>query len=78
LDLERGGMKGRSGRLRAWRERRFVVLGKNNLLRCLGMLSSLQPIMGEIHEDLGSNIILEATDKAFLRKSIIHALYSKS
>jgi hypothetical protein len=77
LDLERGGMRGRSGRERERRERRFVVLGKNNLLCFLGTLSSFQPSLGASHEDLGSDFILEATDKAFLEKSIRHALCSE-
>jgi hypothetical protein len=71
-------MKGRSGRTRAQRERRFAVVGKNNLLSFLGTLSSFQPSLGASHEDLGSDVILEATDKAFPKKSIRHALCSES
>jgi hypothetical protein len=56
-------MRGRSGRARVRRKGRFVVLGKNNLFGFLGMLSSFQPSLGEIHEDLGLGVILEATDK---------------
>jgi hypothetical protein len=39
-------MRGRSGWVRTQREIRFVVLGKNNLLNFLGMLSSSQPSLG--------------------------------
>jgi hypothetical protein len=59
-------------------EGRFVVLGKNNLLRFLGTLSSLQPSLGVSHENLGSDFILEATDKPFREKCIIHAICSES
>jgi hypothetical protein len=75
LDLERGGMRGRSERERVQREKRFVVFGKNNLLGFLGMLSIFQPILGTSHEDLGTDFILDAIDKKFLEKSIIHSLY---
>jgi hypothetical protein len=69
LYLERGGMRGRSGRERVGRERRFAVLGKNKLLGFLGTLSSFQPSLGASHGDLGSDIILEAIDKAFSEKN---------
>ena len=71
-------MRGKSRRERELREKRFVVLGRNNLLGFLGMLSSFQPSMGVSHEDLGLDFILEATDKAFFEKRIIHALCSES
>jgi hypothetical protein len=64
LDLERGGMRGRTGRERAWRERRFVVLGKNKLLGFLGTLSSFQTSLGASHKYLGSDVTLEVIDKA--------------
>jgi hypothetical protein len=63
LDLERGGMRGRSRRVRMERERRFAMLGKNNLLGFLGTLSSFQSSLGVIHEDLGADFLLESTNK---------------
>jgi hypothetical protein len=77
LDLERGGMRGRSGRVRERRESGFAVLVKNNMVCFLGTLSSFQPSLGAIHEDLGSDFILEATDKSFVEKGMRHALVSK-
>jgi len=51
-------MGGRIDRLRARKKRGFPVMGKNNLLCFLGMLSSFEPHMGASHEDLGSDFIL--------------------
>jgi hypothetical protein len=61
-------MRGKSGREREHRERRFAVLGNNNLLGFIGTLSRFQPSLGASHQDLGSNFILEATVKEFLEK----------
>jgi hypothetical protein len=68
LDLERGGMRDRSGRKRVWRERRFAALGKNNLLSFFGTLSRFQPSLGASHEDLVLDVILEAIGNSFLEK----------
>jgi len=43
----------------------FFVLGKNNLLGLFSMLSSFQPSWRAGHENLGSDFILETTDKEF-------------
>jgi len=61
-------MRGKNGMVRVWRERRFAVLGKNDMLVFLGMLSSFQPSLGVSHEDLGLDFILEANYKAFSEK----------
>jgi hypothetical protein len=78
LTLVWGGMRGRSGWVRTQRETRFVVSRKNNLLIFLHTLSSFQPSMGEIHEDLGLDFIPKAINKPFLEKSIRHALCYES
>jgi hypothetical protein len=46
-------------------KRGFFVLGKNNLLGLFITCISIQPSLMEGHENLGSNFILKATDKAF-------------
>jgi hypothetical protein len=47
------------------------------MLGFLGALSSFKPSMGVCHENMGTNFIFEATDKAFPKESIWHALCSK-
>jgi hypothetical protein len=77
MDLERVGIRGRIGRVRERKKRGFLVLGKNNLLCFLCMLSCFHPNLGASHEDLGSYFILEATNKAFMEEGIKHALCSE-
>jgi hypothetical protein len=55
----------------------FVLWAKMTLLCLLGMFSFFQPSLGEIHDDLGSYFILEATDKAFSEEGICHSLHLK-
>jgi hypothetical protein len=64
--------------VRAQREGMFGILEKNNFMSFFGILNSFQPSLGESHENLGSYVILEATDKTFWKKSIKHALCSES
>jgi hypothetical protein len=76
LDIEKSFMMGRSGGLSVGNKSGFFSLGKDDLLCLLGRLSFFQPILGEIHEDLGSNFILEAIDKTFSEEGICHTLNS--
>jgi hypothetical protein len=48
----------------------FAGLGGHNMLGFLGSLSSFQPSLGACHENMGTNFIFEATDKAFPKESI--------
>jgi hypothetical protein len=50
-------------------------MGQDDLLCLVGTLSGFQPSLGVSHYDLGSNFILEATNKAFPEESICHALH---
>jgi hypothetical protein len=45
------------------------------MLCLLGTFSFFQPSVGVIHEDLGSDFILEATDKSFSEEGIYHTLH---
>jgi hypothetical protein len=55
-----------------------MVLRGYNLLCFFSFFSSLHPTRRLIHEDMGPNLILEATDKTLSKESISHALCSKS
>jgi hypothetical protein len=55
----------------------FSVLKRYNLLFLFSSFSSLHPTLRPSHEDMGMNLILEATDKTFSEKGIRHALYPK-
>jgi hypothetical protein len=55
----------------------FLVLRRYNLLCLFGSFSSLHPTLRLIHEDMGQNLILEATDKTLSKKGIGHALCPK-
>jgi hypothetical protein len=54
-----------------------MVLRRYNLLCFLIYFSSLHPTLRLSHEDMGTNLILEATHKTFLEKNIRHALCTK-
>jgi hypothetical protein len=56
----------------------FFALGQDDMLCLLGMISGFQPNMGVSHDDLGTNFILEATNKSFPKEIIYHALHLKS
>jgi hypothetical protein len=56
----------------------FLVLRRDNLLCFLSSFSSLHPTLRLSHEDMGMNLILEATNKTFLEKIIRHDLCTKS
>jgi hypothetical protein len=56
--LERGGMRGNIGRSRVGDKIGFSIMGKENILCFFGPFTIFQPILGKIHEDLGSNFIL--------------------
>jgi hypothetical protein len=55
-------------------KRGFSVLRRDNMFFFLISFSSVHPIVRLIHEDMGINLILEATDKTFSKKNIRHAL----
>jgi len=65
LDLERSGRRGRIGGPREGNKSDFFVMGKDDMFFLLGAFGFFQPNLAVIHEDLGSNFILEATDKEF-------------
>jgi hypothetical protein len=46
MDLERSGMRGRIGRVRARKKRGLSILENGNLLCFLGTFSSFQPSLG--------------------------------
>jgi hypothetical protein len=52
----------------------FAVLRRDNLLGFLSSFSSIHPTLRPIYEDMSTNLILDANDKTFLEKIIIHAL----
>jgi hypothetical protein len=56
---------------------RFLGLSRERLLSFLITLSIFQPSVRAIHEDLGSNLLFEATDKTFLEEGIRHSLHSE-
>jgi hypothetical protein len=58
------------GGFREERKGGFVGLGGHNMLGFLRSLSSFQPSMGEVHENMGTNFIFEASNKAFPKESI--------
>jgi hypothetical protein len=68
--LEGSCRGGNIGGFRARRKGGFARLGGLNILGFLGSLSSFQPILGACHENMGTNFIFEATDKAFPKEII--------
>jgi hypothetical protein len=48
----------------------FADLGRDNLLFFLGSLSRFQPSLGACHENMGTNFIFWAIDKAFPKEGI--------
>jgi hypothetical protein len=78
MDLEGSERRGMVGRSSLRNKGRFAVLRRDNVLGILNMLSSFQPSVMEIHEDVGSNFIFDATDKTFTEEGIIYALHSES
>jgi hypothetical protein len=54
---------GRMGGSSARNKGGFMFLCRDNPLGFLGLLSSFQPSLRVSHEDLGSDFILEATNK---------------
>jgi hypothetical protein len=55
----------------------FPFLRRYNLMFLFISFSSLHPNLGPSHEDIGLNLILDATDKTFSEKGIRHALCPK-
>jgi hypothetical protein len=55
----------------------FLVLRRYNMLFFFISFISLHPTLRLSHEDMGTNILLEATDKTFSEKGIRHALCPK-
>jgi hypothetical protein len=70
LDLEGSCRRGKIGGFRERRKGGFSGLGGYNLFGFLGSLNSFQPSLGEFHENMGTNFIFEATNKAFPKESI--------
>jgi len=58
------------GGFRARRKGWFAGLGGYNLLCFPVLLSSFQPSMGACHENMGTDLIFEDTDKAFPKESV--------
>jgi hypothetical protein len=56
---------------------RVSILRRYNLLCFFISFSSLHPTLRLSHEDMGPNLILEATDKTLSEKGIRHALCPK-
>jgi hypothetical protein len=70
MDLE-GSNKGvRINRSRVRNKRGLFVLGENNLLGLFSMLSIFEPSGRAGYENLGSNFILDTTNKAFTEECI--------
>jgi hypothetical protein len=65
LDLQWSGRRGWSGEFRVGKKGWFSSLRRNNMLCFLSSFSSFHPTLRAIHEDMGTNLILEATNKAF-------------
>jgi hypothetical protein len=55
----------------------FSSLRKDNIFFFLISFSSFHPTVGAIHENVGTNLLLEATDKELLEKSVRHALHAE-
>jgi hypothetical protein len=68
MDLEGSCRRGIIGGFRARRKGGFAGLGGYNLLFFLGTLGIFQPSLGVCHENMDTNFIFEATNKAFLKK----------
>jgi hypothetical protein len=78
LDLQWSGRRGWSGGFKAGKKGWFSVLRRDNVLCFLSSFSSFHPTLRASHEDMGTNLILEATNKAFPENSIRHALRAES
>jgi hypothetical protein len=70
LDPEGSCRRGVIGGFRARRKGGLAGLGGYNMFFFLGLSISFQPILGECHENMGTNFIFEATNKAFPKESI--------
>jgi hypothetical protein len=77
LDLQLSGRRGWSGGFRAGKKGWYSGLRRDKLLFFLNSFTGFPPTLTKIHEDMGTNIILDAIDKAFPEKSIRHALHAK-
>jgi hypothetical protein len=73
LDLQWSGR--RSDWFREGNKGGFFGLRRDNMLFLLSSFSYFQPTLGVSHEDMGTYLILEATDKSFSEKSIKHSLH---
>jgi hypothetical protein len=70
MDLEGSDRGVRISGSRARNKRGFLVLGKNNLMCLFSTLSSFQPSWRVAHENMGSDFILETTNKSFMEECI--------
>jgi hypothetical protein len=53
------------------------TLGKYDVLFLLGTFGFFQPILGVSHDVMGSDFILEATNREFPEEGIYHSLHSE-